>query len=266
MPYITWNKLQIHYHIQGDGPPLVLISGLGQTHRFWRELTPQLAQHFQVITFDNRGMGESKAPFTLRYSVNQLAKDTWGLIQTLGLEQPAILGHSLGAAIAFETTRQHPQEVSKLLMASGLYPGTRVAPAQAGTVKALLGGFGKLHNMVEQGIRVATSPLFPFEQPQLFEQLVQARLTAQESTRVIMRQSTAGTAYLATDKLKKPFSVPLCLIYGEDDRVTLPENGRRIQTRVPSAQLHIIPKAGHLVPWEQPTLFTQTIINFLKDA
>jgi len=263
MPTIQTNDITIHYQIQGTGQPLVLIAGLGQTLQFWQHLAIQLAKQYQVITFDNRGMGQSSINHQ-PYTVEQLAHDTWGLLTALQIKSPYLLGHSLGAAIAFETARQAPAQVGKLIMASGLYPGPQVVPARAATLKALLGGFGKIPNLVERGIRVATAPTFPVEQHQLFNQLLQARLNRQQSAQVVMRQSLAGTTYLATDKLKKPLPLPVCLIYGEQDQVTLPGNGQQIQTRLPQAEYHLIPKAGHLVPWEQPAQFLQVVQSFLR--
>ncbi|MCA9957292.1 MAG: alpha/beta fold hydrolase, partial [Anaerolineales bacterium] len=57
MPTQTANDINIYYEIHGSGAPLVLISGLGYNQWQWHKMVPGLAEHFQVITFDNRGVG-----------------------------------------------------------------------------------------------------------------------------------------------------------------------------------------------------------------
>ena len=83
MPKALVNDIHIDYEIHGDGPPLVLIAGLGYPKWMWHKMVPGLAAHFRVITFDNRGVGESDKPAG-PYSAQMLAADTVGLMDALG--------------------------------------------------------------------------------------------------------------------------------------------------------------------------------------
>ena len=61
MPLATVNDINLYYEIHGKGDPLVLINGLGYDLWMWHRMVPGLAEHFQVITFDNRGAGQSES-------------------------------------------------------------------------------------------------------------------------------------------------------------------------------------------------------------
>ena len=85
MPNIKTNNIELYYEIHGAGQPLVLITGLGYPLWQWHKMVPFLAEHFQVITFDNRGVGQSDKPAG-PYTAQLLAADTAGLLDALGIE------------------------------------------------------------------------------------------------------------------------------------------------------------------------------------
>ena len=84
MPTATIDGVKLHYDIEGEGPPLLLISGLGGNSGVWATVKPLLAPHFKIITFDNRGTGRSDTP-PGPYTIDQMADDTAGLIRHLDL-------------------------------------------------------------------------------------------------------------------------------------------------------------------------------------
>ena len=99
MPEISIGDAELYYESNGQGPPLILVSGLGGTASFWAPNVPELARRFRVITFDHRGIGGSTKS-RIRYSVQQMADDVVGLMDALGIERAALIGHSTGAASA----------------------------------------------------------------------------------------------------------------------------------------------------------------------
>jgi 3-oxoadipate enol-lactonase len=117
MPYEKVNDIQMYYEIHGDGEPLVLIVGLGTDISEWEGIIRWLAQTYQVLAFDNRGAGRTDKPDT-PYSIEMMAHDTAGLMQTLGIEQAHILGISMGGRIALALALQHPKSVKKLVLVS----------------------------------------------------------------------------------------------------------------------------------------------------
>lgn len=265
MPKIAINNGQLYYEVTGQGRPLVLISGLGQGAKFWSYLVPDLSQKFQVITFDTRGIGQSDNLDDRPYTVESLADDTIALLDALQLKRPHLVGHSLGAAIAFEIGRRQPDKTSKVMMISGLYPGpTAVLPTER-VLDLLANHEGNPSDILGRGIGLATAPDFMGKQFNLFKSFVQTALNQIQLPHIYLHQSEAGTTYLATDKLEQDFELPLCLIYGEYDELAHVKNGERIKAKVPTAELHIIPDAAHLVPVEQPAAFLEIAHNFFDD-
>lgn len=265
MPKLTVDDLQLYYQIQGQGRPLLLISGVGQGAAFWSALLPLLAERFQVVTFDNRGIGQSDMP-DVPYTVEMMAADTLGLMAALSLERPHLVGHSLGAAIAFEIGRSRPELAGRVVMISGLYPGPEVAMPSARAMEVLTNREGDRRELVERGVRIASAPDLEQRRPDLFAALVEAGLNRTQPPHIYLRQSGAGAAYLAAEKLDRAFRPPLCLIYGQADEVAPPANGERIKAKVPQAELHLVPEAGHLAPVEQPQAVAGIVLRFLTEA
>lgn len=257
------NDINMCYEITGAGPPLLLITGIGQDHNAWAMMAPGLAAHFQLVLPDNRGVGQTDMP-DVEYTVELMAADMLGLLNALEIESAHAVGHSLGAAIAFEMGRARPDRVKRVVMMSGLYPGPQVVMPSERAMKVLTDRSGHPEELVRRGIRIAAAPGFEERQPALFNLLVQAGLSRTQPPNIYLRQSAAGGLYLQADHLAGGFEPPLLLIYGEHDEVASPENGRRIQARLAGAKLTLIPDAGHLLHVEQPGAVNTAIIEFLE--
>src|SRR5581483_8222416 len=100
MPRIKANDIELYHEIHGTGEPLLLVMGFGASSAAWRpELVESLARSFQVITFDNRGTGQSDKPDEL-YSLAMMADDAAGLLDALGISSAHVFGVSMGGMIA----------------------------------------------------------------------------------------------------------------------------------------------------------------------
>src|SRR5579883_3264799 len=107
MPTVSANNITIYYEIHGAGEPVTLIAGLNSDHTLYRGILPHLAARYQVILFDNRGVGQTDKP-DIPYTIEMMAADTAGLLQVLGIERAHILGTSMGGRIAVALALQHP--------------------------------------------------------------------------------------------------------------------------------------------------------------
>jgi pimeloyl-ACP methyl ester carboxylesterase len=112
MPELTMNDVTIAYQVDGDGEPVVLVCGCGQPAIAWQlGLVPALvAAGYQVVTFDNRGVAPSSSP-PAPYSVSDMAADTLGLLDHLGLESVRIAGYSLGGWVAETLAIRHRERL-----------------------------------------------------------------------------------------------------------------------------------------------------------
>lgn len=99
MPKILINQASVYYELHGKGDPLVLIAGYTCDHRFWHPLIERLSESYQVLVYDNRGVGQTTddgKPFT----ISVLANDLTALLAQLDIKKPYLVGHSMGGQIA----------------------------------------------------------------------------------------------------------------------------------------------------------------------
>ena len=122
----TVNGIQMHYVIGGQGEPIVLIHGWPQTWYEWRHVMPALAKNYTVIALDLRGLGDSSKPVT-GYDGKTTAEDIYQLVSQLGFKDIFLVGHNLGALVAFSYTAAHPSEVRRLVILD--VPITGIGPA-----------------------------------------------------------------------------------------------------------------------------------------
>ena len=111
----TVNGFRMHYVTAGSGYPLVLLHGWPQSWFEWRKIIPALAQHYQIIVPDLRGLGDSEKPLT-GYDKRTLARDVRELLSQLGLERVGVIGPDWGGAVAFYLAYDHRALVERLFI------------------------------------------------------------------------------------------------------------------------------------------------------
>jgi pimeloyl-ACP methyl ester carboxylesterase len=125
--YIETDDVRLHAVIGGAGPPLLLVHGWPQTWYAWRLVMPKLAQDFQVIAVDQRGIGLSEKPRE-GYDVGTLANDLVGLMDALGHERFALYGTDTGMPIAHALAADHPERVERLIVSEAPLLGISPSP------------------------------------------------------------------------------------------------------------------------------------------
>jgi pimeloyl-ACP methyl ester carboxylesterase len=109
------NGVHFHYVIGGSGEPLVLLHGYPLTWYSWRKIMPALAEHYTVIVPDLPGLGDSKEP-SAGFEKSAIAEDIRALVHELGFQNITLIGHDMGAPVAYAYARQHPSEVDRLVI------------------------------------------------------------------------------------------------------------------------------------------------------
>jgi pimeloyl-ACP methyl ester carboxylesterase len=125
--YVDTGDLRLHAVIGGEGPPLLLIHGWPQTWYAWRMVMPALAEDFEVIAVDQRGIGLSDKA-TDGYDSVTLANDLVGLMGALGHERFALYGTDTGMTIAYALAADHPERVERLIVSEAPLPGISPSP------------------------------------------------------------------------------------------------------------------------------------------
>jgi haloacetate dehalogenase len=115
---IETSKVRIRTAVGGKGPPLLLLHGHPQNHLTWHKIAPTLAERFTVVAPDLRGYGDSGKPAStpdhLPYSKRVMARDQIEIMQALGHERFAVVGHDRGGRVAHRMALDHPDAVTRL--------------------------------------------------------------------------------------------------------------------------------------------------------
>lgn len=115
------NGTRIHYVTGGSGAPLVLLPGWPQTWWTFNRIMPSLARHYTVIAVDLRGMGGSAKPAD-GYEKKNMAKDVYELLRGLGFSEAMVVGHDIGAQVAWSFAANYPRATRKLVMLDVPHP------------------------------------------------------------------------------------------------------------------------------------------------
>lgn len=115
------NGVRLHYLVTGQGEPVLLLHGFGQSSHMWRPLMRELAKSHTVIAADLRGAGQSNA--AEGYTKSALARDVQALMKGLGHDKVSIVGHDIGSMVAYAYAAQFPGEVKSVALLDTFLPG-----------------------------------------------------------------------------------------------------------------------------------------------
>ena len=121
------NGINIHYVIQGQGSPVILVHGWPEFWYSWRKVIPVLAERFQVIAPDMRGFGYSDKPLS-GYDTRTAASDIYELAKYLGHDRVALVGHDIGARVTYRFTLDHEDTVQELALLDAGPPMEQLGP------------------------------------------------------------------------------------------------------------------------------------------
>ncbi|MCB9420292.1 MAG: alpha/beta hydrolase [Ardenticatenaceae bacterium] len=267
MPTTTANGINIYYEIHGSGDPLVLICGLGYDMWQWHKMVPGLAEQFQVITFDNRGVGQTDKPAG-PYSAALLAADTAALLEALNIEKAHIMGHSMGGFIAQEMALSYPEMVDKLILASTNFGGPHHLPITPEAMAVLSDMTSDPVTRFKNGLAVSTAPGWSENNAAMIEEWLAWRVANPVDPAPYQAQMAIGLSLLAEDACFEPrlanVHAETLILFGEHDKVVPPGNADLLAAKIPSSTIHLLPNAGHFFPIEVPEAANEAIIEFLK--
>ena len=238
----------------GEGPPLLLVHGLGYARWGWEPVLPGLAERFDVILFDNRGIGASDAP-PGPYTVAELAADALQVLDEAGVERAHVLGTSLGGMVAQELALAAPERVDRLVLACTTPGGAQAFPLPARTVELMTRG-ASLREFVENAL--AADP-----DPEIVERILVHREATAQPFEAWSAQAAAGAAFDAFDRIGE-IAAPTLVLHGTEDGVVDPRNTTLLAERIPDARVELFEGRGHLFFWEQPERFVEVVTEFLR--
>ncbi|HEX6386604.1 MAG TPA: alpha/beta fold hydrolase [Anaerolineae bacterium] len=261
------NGINIEYEIHGSGEPLLLIAGLGYDRWMWHKMVPGLARHFQVITFDNRGVGGTDKP-PGPYTAQMLADDSAGLLAALGIERAAVMGHSMGGFVAQALVLSRPELVTKLILSATNFGGPRHVPVTQEALAVLMDVTAEPMERLRRGILVSCAPGFGESRPDVVAEWLAYRaenpiLPAPYQAQLAVGLSLASAEACFESKLTQ-VEAPTLILFGQHDKVVPPANARLLAQKIRNSAVVILPDAGHFYPLEKPEAAVEVVVSFLQ--
>lgn len=264
MPQMRVGDVSLYYEVHGSGQPLLLIEGIGYASWMWFKQVPMLSRQFQVILFDNRGVGQSDMPAGA-YTTAMMADDAAGLLEALGIEQAHVMGISMGGMIAQELVLRHPQKVDGLILGCTT-PGGPVAPPPTAEYMAYLTESAKMATLEEKyraGFELGAAAGYYQENPQDLEAMLGPRLANPQPAAAFFSQAAAVQSHNTWDRLGE-IQAPTLIAHGDADRVVPVQNADLLAERITDSQKVIFPGAGHAFWVERAVAFNRTVMDFLQ--
>jgi 3-oxoadipate enol-lactonase len=257
-------SVRIAWERHGAGEPLLLVHGLGYARWGGEPVLPGLAERFDVLLFDNRGIGESDAPAG-PYTVAELAGDAVAVLDETGVERAHVVGTSLGGMVAQELALAHPSRVDRLVLACTTPGGPHAFPLPERTL-ALMAEAATLEPAValRRFVENALAPPTPVERPELVDRIMEHRLATAQGPAAWAAQAAAGVGFDRYDRMGEIAPATLVLT-GTEDAVVDPRNAGLLAEHVPDARLERFEGTGHLFFWEEPDAFVASVTRFLED-
>lgn len=261
MAHIAIQNTKYYYERQGQGPSLVLIAGYASDHHFWDLMLPPLCQHFDVIRFDNRGVGQTKdnqQPLHL----DIMAQETAELIQALDLQNPIIVGQSMGGIIAQIIAQQHPSLIQKLIILNS---------ATAISIRSQLALEGFITLLKEEApINTVIDASMPWFYSSTFLREPKNRMAVKQAImsnpypqtlQDLERQFHALSTYNATSTTS--IHVPTLVIASTEDIICVPKESKALADNIADAA-YVTLESGHSSPIEAPLEVSKIIIHYLS--
>ena len=268
MPKASVNGINISYGITGHGEPLVLIMGFAGPKLGWIFQNCFFRKHYQVITFDNRGVWRTDKPDG-PYSIEMMVDDTVGLMDHLGITKAHIVGVSMGGMIAQELAINYPERVQKLVLGCTYASKDETGGLTPEYYKGI--GFDKGSSndelkKVAMG-RLLTAVFSLSFSNRLYRALITILAKLYPlllSTKGVRAQYEATLEHNALDRLHD-IKAQTLVIAGTQDRLIRPGSSETIAERIPNAKLIKVKDGSHSFFIEKKGRFNREVLAFLKE-
>jgi pimeloyl-ACP methyl ester carboxylesterase len=276
--YIDTGELRLHAVIGGEGPPLLLVHGWPENWYAWRLVMQELARDFEVIAVDQRGIGLTDKPRD-GYDTGTLADDLVALMDALGHERFAVVGHDTGYFISYALAADHPDRVARLVVAEVPGPlGVNPSPPLFGLPEPINNklwhlAFNRVNDeMTEQLVRGREDIFFGYEfaiqggQKGLPDEVQRYYFDLYSDPDVLrgsfgLYRALDTTLAQNAERKNRPLTMPVLAIGGAESWGE--EAGNGIKPAADDVQTVVISSAGHWVAEQTPEEMLAALREFL---
>lgn len=251
---------ELHVELAGEGPPLLMLAGLGGRGAFWRQQTAEFSKTHRVIVPDHRGCGGSTRGQSAT-DIAGLAKDFLALLDALEIECASLLGHSTGGAIGQHFAVFHPDRLERLVISSSwagpdpyfkaLFDNRLAVLRECGPEAYLWHGtmMGLPSSHLQPAMRGGFDP-------------VTERLAEFPGMDIELARIGAVMGHDLRDRLDEIRVSTLC-VAACDDQITPPGLTEELAESIPGAELHLFVRGGHFCPTVVPEEYNARVGAFL---
>jgi 3-oxoadipate enol-lactonase len=262
MPYATANGIRIYYETEGSGEPLVLVTGYSSDVSHWITVRDELSRHFQIVMVDNRGAGRTDPPVG-PFSMQDMADDVLGLCESLQLQKPHLLGHSMGGAIVQSIAYRHPKRIGKVILSQTFCKFRELGRA---IIRASL-------HLAEYEIpaRYQYEMIFPwlfsedfYHDSRKLEMFLERKVSYPYRTPIeVMHKHFAAMCDFDSSSWYHKIAAETLVLGGEQDLLCPLEDNVFLCKGIKGAKLHVFPRMGHMASLEIPKEHNRVVCEFL---
>jgi 2-hydroxy-6-oxonona-2,4-dienedioate hydrolase len=272
--FVETERGRFHYNEAGSGHPVVLLHGSGPGASGWSNFKTNLepiGKEFHVMAFDMPGWGktETKSPDDRDHLLALV-----DILDSLEIEQTAVVGNSMGAMTALRLAVEHPNRVSHLIPMGSPGPGTNLFDSGAGTSEGLQvlraaysdpspANFKALVSVMAYDPRFATDELAQERSTNAlaYPDHLKSFLDAME------RRNVAGPADALNNLASRlqGVQIPTLIIHGRNDRTLPYENALRLVSLIPNSRLLLFNRCGHWAQLEHADEFNRVVMDFVRN-
>ena len=254
----TINGLEIHHEIQGAGPPIVFIHGLGATSNVWHAQRTALSSYYQVIIYDRSGSGRSRQARE-GYSVDAWTDELAGLLDHLGVRSAVVAGHSLGSMVAQRFAGKYPDRTRALILAGGeaeMGPDEQKALTERARLIETQGLLAVVDSWLTAVLSAATREANP-----ALAGMVREMFLSNDARTYALHCLALRDGSVRSDHGN--IVCPTLLTVGDQDLVTPLTWQREIAAGITNSRIRIIPNTAHMTMLESPAVFNTVVLDFL---
>ena len=267
--FLIIDGVRIHYVVAGDGPPLLLLHGLGAGSITWALNIEPLSQKYTVYALDVPGLGDSDKP-NMDYNIKSGALSVKRFIESLEIEHVSLAGCSMGGMIALKTAIDFPNMVDNLILVDAAGLGKNVTWLIRVLSIPVIGEI--LENPSLRRTRAYLKSVFynqKLVQNGILNEIHRTRNSpgAKEATLKMIR-GTLGLRgihdeWIMTEHMKN-LDIPVLIIWGAKDMIIPVQNAYNAVYESPSIKLCVFDRCGHWPQMEKSTEFNKLVISFLN--
>lgn len=258
------------YSVRGEGPPVLLIQGVGVHGDGWLPQVDGLAGRYRCVSFDNRGMGISKPVGDAPITVEQMAEDARAVMDAAGVEAAHVVGHSLGGLVALHLALTARPRVRSLALLCTFGRGRDAAPLTPGMLwwgMRTRVGTRRMRRYAFLRLVMPADALAKTDPDALAEEL--APLFGHDladQPPIVGRQLKAMRAYDAFPRLGELAGLPTLVVSATHDRIAPPKAGKALAAAIEGAKFVEVTDAAHGLPLHKPDRVTATLAEHFESA